>query len=269
MIAPAQKEPDLALAGLALIVIFGLLIWHDYPMRSDRPFDSSVMQPQYPHTTGHAYESWLWQDPFSFDKKLVNEDPAKNHLCITQFEKYAEKNLAPKILLSLVNVRPNTVENKETRIRHRYAVIAGLIESDYHPSRPDRLNFCTSQNARANSDRQFDVRWEHFSHESNEKNIIVAWVDSNTFFEINSKEENSKFISFVPDIYQNVDVHIFGWIGAIDAQTNGALPQHKNIKVIKPHAQINQELSKKLVEELKNRRITKPSEIAIITEQDS
>ena len=29
MIAPAQKEPDLAIAGLALIVIFGLLIWHD------------------------------------------------------------------------------------------------------------------------------------------------------------------------------------------------------------------------------------------------
>ncbi|MBX3639686.1 MAG: hypothetical protein KF888_04115 [Nitrosomonas sp.] len=301
MIAPAQKEPDLALAGLALIVIFGLLIWHDHPMRSDRPFDSSVMQPQYPHTTGYTYESWLWQDPFSFDsseyvqkdqyyiefdnyeekppwpkslrlrKKLdlegdnKSKDAAKSYLCTIQFAEYAKKNLASKILLSLVNVRPNTVENKETRIRHRYAVIAGLIESGYYPSRPDRLNFCAS----SNNNRQFDVRWEHFSHESNEKNIIVAWVDSNTFFEINSKEENSKFISFVPDIYQNVDVHIFGWIGAIDAQTNGALPQHKNIKVIKPHAQINQELSKKLVEELKNRRITKPSEIAIITEQDS
>lgn len=308
MIAPAQKEPDLALAGLALIVIFGLLIWHDHPMRSDRPFDSSVMQPQYPHTTGYAYESWLWQDPFSFDSsKYVQKDQyyiefdnyeekppwpkslwlrkkldlegdnysktnSKNGtnddgLCTDRFKEdlseQQRKNL--KILLSLVNVRPNTVENKEIRIRHRYAAIAGLIESGYHPSRPDRLNFCAS----SNNNRQFDVRWEHFSSESNEKNIIVAWIDSNTFFEINSKEENSKFISFVPDIYQNVDVHIFDWIGAIDAQTNGALLQHKNIKIIKPHAQINQELSKKLVEELKNRRIAKPSEIAIITEQDS
>lgn len=306
MIAPAQKEPDLALAGLALIVIFGLLIWHDHPMRSDRPFDSSVMQPQYPHTTGYAYESWLWQDPFSFDS---SEYIQKDQYYI-EYGNYEEKTLWPKslrlrkkldlegdnysktnskngtnddglctdrfkedlseqqpenleILLSLVNVRPNTVENKETRIRHRYAVIAGLMESGYYPSRPDRLNFCTSQNARANSDRQFDVRWEHFSSKSNEENIIVAWIDSNAFFEINSEEKNSKFINFVSNNFQSVDVHIFDWIDTITA----GKPE-QNIEIIQP-AQINQELSKKLVEELKNRRITKSSEIAIITEQDS
>lgn len=266
MIAPAQKEPDLALAGLALIVIFGLLIWHDHPMRSDRPFDSSVMQPQYPHTAGYAYESWLWQDPFSFnslEEDSKSKDSTRSYRCTTQFEQYTKKKHISKILLSLVNVRPNTIENKETRIRHRYAAIAGLIESGYHPSRPDRLNFCAS----SNNNRQFDVRWEHFNNESN-KNIIVAWIDSNAFFEINSEEKNSKFINFVSNNFQSVDVHIFDWIDAIDTATASKLKSKQNIEIIQP-TQINQKLSKKLVDELENRRITKLSEIAIIMEQDS
>lgn len=312
MIVPAQKEPDLAIAGLALIVIFGLLIWHDNPIRSDRPFDPSVMQPQYPHTTGYAYDSWLWQDPFSFDssgyvqkdqyyiefsnaenngaetkkpqwfkhrKKLdlegdsKNEDSAKNYLCTTQFEEYAKKNHVPKILLSLVNVRPNTIENKEIRTRHRHAVVAGLMEKGYYPSHPDRLNFCASSNT--NSNRQFDVRWEHFNNESKE-NIIVAWVDSNAF-KINSENINSLLI---PDWYQDwhhtwicaiskincKNLYIFDWIGAID--TGSKLKFKQNIEVLQP-AQLSPTLPEQLVAELKNRDIVKPSEIAIITEQDS
>ena len=36
---PPVKEPDLALAGLALLVIFGLLIWYNHrPIESSRPF---------------------------------------------------------------------------------------------------------------------------------------------------------------------------------------------------------------------------------------
>ncbi|SEJ31998.1 Integrase core domain-containing protein [Nitrosomonas eutropha] len=64
------KEPDLAFAGLALFIIFGLLIWYDRPIdpiESTRPFDSYA-SPQASPVTGHAYESWLWQGLFSFDQ---------------------------------------------------------------------------------------------------------------------------------------------------------------------------------------------------------
>lgn len=329
MIAPAQKEPDLAIAGLALIVIFGLLIWHDNPIRSDRPFDPSVMQPQYPHTTGYAYDSWLWQDPFSFDssgyvqkdqydieldiheeakfpwpkslklrKKLDLEgdnyskansknDTNDDELCTDQFEKNLDKqqNKTLKILFSPVNVHPNTVENKETRTRHRYAVIAGLMEKSYYPSHPDRLNFCASQSSGGNSHRKFDVRWEHFSNEN--KNIIVAWVDSSTF-EINFEVKNYDFFSninslllrdcrdtwdsAIKNFFCSVaainlkSLHIFDWIGAID--TGSKLKSKQNIEVLQP-VQLSPTLPEQLIAELKNRNIVKPSEIAIITEQDS
>lgn len=359
MITPAQKEPDLAVAGLALIVIFGLLMWHDNPIRSDRPLDSSIMQPQYPHTTNYAYESWLWQDPFGFDsseyvqkdqyyieynhaenngaenkksqwfkhrKKLDlegdNYSKAGDGLCTDQFKKkLGEQSHNLKILLSLVNVRPNTVENKETRIRHRYAVIAGLMESGYYPSHPDRLNFCASQKASNNSHRKFDVRWEHFSNESKE-NIIVAWVDSNTFnFDSVTKYEDAiKFLERIKCILQDAnkcsnnenDLYLFDWTNTTDVTdrfvsgstndcncdkkcndedtTKYCLTEkfNRSIKdiVIRPVAvnratACNQQpcehnpqtsadkLVSNLVEELKNRRNLKPSEIAIITEQDS
>jgi len=368
MIVPVQKEPDLAIAGLALIVIFGLLIWHDKPIQSDRPFDPAVMQPQYPHTTGYAYESWLWQDPFSVDsseyiqkdqyhieldfykgdksswpkwlrlrKKLdlegdhystrktsgTEKDWQDDSLCSTQFDEHQRNYSTLRILLSLVNVRPNTVENKETRVRHRYAVTAGLIESRYYPSQPDRLYFCSSQSASSDRDRQFDVRWEHFSDANEENTIIVAWADSEVFKK-NLEGKNVETVSFTSDInrlfakdkgkvddtrdkidkmnssqhssnatgakpekndehvqlpqtYQlfyeknsqakkqsNKNSYIFDWAGAID--TTDKLKEF--VKVVQP-AQTDKKLSEKLVKELKNREIDKPSDIAIITEQDS
>ncbi|MEP6879878.1 MAG: hypothetical protein ABI865_13625, partial [Nitrosospira sp.] len=61
---PPVKEP---LAGLALLVIFGLLIWYNRPIENPRFFDP-YPQHQTPRFTGEdAYEAWLWKDPFGFD----------------------------------------------------------------------------------------------------------------------------------------------------------------------------------------------------------
>ena len=68
----SEKEPDLALAGLALLIIFGLLIWYDRPVESARPFDP-YLQHQDLQATGYSYESWLWQDPFGFDLDSYTE----------------------------------------------------------------------------------------------------------------------------------------------------------------------------------------------------
>ena len=70
-----EKEPelpDLAPAGLALLFIFGLLMWYDQPRENGRPFDPYT-QNQVPHIKEYAYESWLWQDPFGFDLDSYTE----------------------------------------------------------------------------------------------------------------------------------------------------------------------------------------------------
>ena len=60
---PPVKEP---LAGLALLVIFGLLIWYNRPIETSPPFDP-YPQRQTPRISGDTYEAWLWKDPFGFD----------------------------------------------------------------------------------------------------------------------------------------------------------------------------------------------------------
>ena len=70
-------EPDMALLGLALLIILAFMIWQDRPIQSPRPYDSASTQQHNPRITDHSYESWLWQDPFSFDPE---EDQIHNKL---------------------------------------------------------------------------------------------------------------------------------------------------------------------------------------------
>ena len=318
------KEPDLAFAGLALLVIFALLIWHDNPIQSARPFDSSS-QPQYPHVTDHAYESWLWQDPFSFDssseiqrdqyhieldenketktrhykvlKKLdldskdskINSTEEgqctfqlrnKIHADAGQTETTFNGQQSFKIFASILKVRPNTIENKELRTRHRYAMIAGLIESGYIASEPHHLNFCFVQN-KSNRDNGYDIRWEHFTYEkkyksdTNKPDIILFWVDSkavnNESFgrfveEINSEKSLDK------SVYDGIEnLYIFDWSNSkkINEKIAG-VERKKYAKIeIKRPVDSNKEIAEALIFELKERGIKKLSEIVILTEHDT
>src|SRR5687768_16134104 len=60
---PSVKEP---LAGLALLVIFGFLIWYNRPIENPRLFDPYPPDEISRLTAPDAYEAWLWQDPFGF-----------------------------------------------------------------------------------------------------------------------------------------------------------------------------------------------------------
>lgn len=207
---PPVKEP---LAGLALLVIFGVLIWYNRPIESSPPFDP-YPQHEIPRIIGNdAYEAWLWKDPFGFDPaaesggayeawdRAVKEtkpdkksEKAKKDLtCQTSLEKIisdiSAKKRSVKILAPLVKVTPGTVESKEMRTRQRYAVVAGLIESGYQPQQPGLLHFCSIQGS-----HEYDVRWEHYKYGSEDKtgpesekpggaskakpDIVVAWIDS-------------------------------------------------------------------------------------------
>lgn len=379
--------PDLAPAGLALLFIFGLLIWYDKPVESARPFDPYI-QHQDLQTSGYSYESWLWQEPFAFDLDSYTErnqyyiefsdksEPALPHhfrihkktdvepadreneanekkeskgkkkeaeaeqaeseedQCEYQLKKRINayrsnsgtsietptRNFV-KILAPLLKVHPNTTENKEARTRQRYAVIAGLIESGYRPLEPERLHFCSSQKNKA-----YDVRWEHYQHESKylldvdtpgknntnqaEKNelsdkpdIIVVWINSEIFKTDDNALTLDKFASGFENLLSE-ETYIYDLNNILDLKYRDKITdkiKEKNCKSLllvnpdgfykkvpseklpeectekqagespekpkEPH--IIEELTKKLSEELTLRNVKEPSDVMIITEQDS
>ena len=163
---PSVKEP---LAGLALLVIFGFLIWYNRPIENPRLFDPYLQVETSRFTAHDAYEAWLWQDPFGFDPDYGSGGAAEAWARAARGEKRDDnsssaipggltcqdqdslnsilKKEKPIVLATLVKVAPHTVENKELRTRQRYAVVAGLVESGYRPQNPGALHFCSSQEA--------------------------------------------------------------------------------------------------------------------------
>jgi amino acid transporter len=317
-----EKEPDLpdlAPAGLALLFIFGLLMWYDQPRENGRPFDPYT-QHQVPHIKGYAYESWLWQDPFGVD---LDSNTQKNQYHIEfndslekgsnlRYKIHKKMDLEPlgqktgsegqcdyqlnkivsassndprmpgisesgvKILAPLLKVQPNTLENKELRTRQRYAVIAGLIESGYSPSEPDRLHFCAIQ--RNSSSNKYDVRWEHYFHQSRDKpGIIVAWMNSEMFETDDDPKLSLDKLAFVagnlliPGKEDKNNFNLFDLNNIFGQDHFGEITEkHKNIAFIKPAGTDSKELTEKLIEELiKRQNIKEPSDLMVITEQDS
>lgn len=319
---PSTKEPDLAIAGLALLVIFGLLIWHDSPIKSDRPFDPFNIHQKYPNTSYYSHESWLWQDPFAFDltnhteserfyiefneynknkfspprKRLVFEDKSqgkngeitKDGQCLERLtNKIEKKSVNVKILAPVLQVRPNTIENKESRTRFRHAVIAGLIDSGYHPKEPHRLNFCSIQidkttqvdkNDTNFETKKFEARWEYYVYKTksieaqeNKPDILVIWIDSDALKNDSEDESESDFENFVSNLTEKLSVSekrifIFDWLDLVKSL---------KVEIIKPfsehtdHTKQGNALITHLINELNLRRINKFSEITIITELDS
>ncbi|SEN49761.1 hypothetical protein SAMN05216404_10510 [Nitrosospira multiformis] len=196
-----------------------------------------------------------------------------------------------KILAPLLKVQPNSLENKELRTRQRYAVIAGLIESGYSPSESDRLHFCSSKKNSSNkgpdqkssSNNKYDVRWEHYFHQSRDKpDIIVAWMNSEMF---ETDDDDPKLsldkLAFVPgnllipgkedknNFYLFDLNNIFG-----RDHFEEITEKHKNIAFIKPAGTGSKELTEKLIgklteELIKRQHIKGPSDLMVITEQDS
>jgi hypothetical protein len=337
---PPVKEP---LAGLALLVIFGFLIWYNRPIESSPPFDPYPRH-ETPRIIGNdAYEAWLWKDPFRFDSpviqnaiELAETQSGKNHdkksgspvpgsqICQDQIQDRLKKILEldkpkegeegksvnnkgyknkPVILAPLVKVAPDAVENKEQRTRQRYAVVAGLIESGYHPQEPDRLHFCSIQKG----SREYDLRWEHYRHESKDNSkdsskgepedkpdIVVAWIDS----EILTAEDkfppghkctpacNFPFKNLVKAISKDNKFYLFDLNNILDRDRSKSIRDHiecirnsrgdkcvEKIWLIKPAGMEgetgNQELAEKLAVELTRRDIKDWQEVIAITEQGS
>lgn len=240
---PSSKEPDLALAGLALLIVFGLMIWHDQPIKSDRPAEPIHKQIQDRKIEGNSYESRPWEDPFGFDPGAYLQKTPTNFRCFRLAKEINNKSV--KVLVSVVKVHPNTLDHRESRIRQRSAVMAGLTESGYLPSEPNRLYFYSS--CLNGDDEEFDIRLEYYKKpEDNKSDTLVIWIDNRTKAKCpkgNSANENCLSLS---QLIKN------------------GLNKNFNTKALAD------KLANKLTDEIfAQRRITKASEIAIITEQDT
>ena len=295
------KEPDLALAGVALLVMFAFLMWHDSPLKSSRPLDPYV-QHQNPNATGHAYESQFWEDPFFFYPPDPKEEKSKGYCKEQLIEEIKATENPVKILAPLLKVRPDTLENRELRTRHRYAVIAGLIESGYRPLKqgyrrlapghrplePGHLHFCSSQEN--SGDQEYDVRWEHYSRESQDdlvqgkSDVIVVWMNSEIFIDDNRFGVMSRNLLGEKKIIKD-NFYVYDLNDILDQDRSAEIRRkiinvnknyvNENIKLIKPAGSDTAPAGSdtaltKLAEELKLRNIKEPSdEVMIITEQDS
>ncbi|WP_143084325.1 MFS transporter [Nitrosospira briensis] len=290
---PPVKEP---LAGLALLVIFGFLIWHNRPLERSRPFYPDV-EHQNPNTTGHAYESRFWEDPFAFDPPEPKEEKSKGYCKEQLIEEIKATENPVKILAPLLKVRPETLENRELRTRHRYAVIAGLIESGYRPLKPGyrplarghhpleagHLHFCSSQEN--SSKHEYDVRWEHYSRESQDElglgksDVIVVWMNSEIFIDDNrfgvilknllGEKKIIKDSFYIYDLNNILDQKRSAWITEKINRINDENCKNKGIELGGIQTE-DKALTNKLAKELELRNIKEPSEeVMIITEYDS
>lgn len=287
-------EPDLALAGLVLLIIFAFMMWQDRPIQSPRPVDLIDAKQHAPRVTGNFYESWLWQDPFDFDPVvdplneklhkvfqpdngyvgLQDENSEVNDHCfchtglLTQTISNVEpKNATIRIIAPTVPITPNTVETKEFRTRYRYAVVSGLIEAGYRPSNPHSLNFCTSS-----AGSKYDVRWEQWkllpsSETKNPGNnkpeyIFVIWSTEKFF--------SRKITNSTERIHQE-DVLCIDSNFDNSVKVCATSPSKKADQYFLHLQSTNRDnpLSSLLKEELGKRNITNPSEIAIISEHDT
>ncbi|SCZ84633.1 hypothetical protein [Nitrosomonas mobilis] len=278
---PPIKEPDLALAGVALLVMFTFLMWHDSPIKNSRPLDPYV-QHQDPRITGYGYESWLWQDPFEYDLNSCTQGDQSSTTCVSDKAEDMQNGETVKkdyvTILAPVLKAPNTLENKEIRTRYRYAVIAGLIESGYRPREPNRLHFFSSQknssgNQKNVSGNEYDARWERFYKES-KPDIVVVWMNSEIF-------TNKDKLTYVSEnlrkfIDKSNKVYIYDLNNIIyQKQIKAPVAFINNISFV-PYLNsdealgaLTENLTQNLAKELNLRNIFRSSEVGIITEQGS
>ena len=139
MSVPRQSSPDAYLnLMLTLLAGTGGLLALSGPLTSSRPNPSSDWAP-----TAHGFEgipARLWQDPIEtaiehlLESKKRQADDEGHFLATTDFEAWV-KGLSPErphvLVLPVMTRGRNYPEDREFRLRSRYAVVTGLLSAGY------------------------------------------------------------------------------------------------------------------------------------------
>lgn len=197
---------------------------------------------------------------------LMGEKIKDKDLCSIQIQEKLPQinktNKSIRILASVVKVYPRTIENKENRTRQRYAVTAGLTASGYTASEPNRLNFCTSHEKPHKPHEEYNVRWEHFKHSSEDKDdVIVLWVDSDADIKMFKWPIDKYILSRLIFDFNNLikEDSDLKWLKFLKFELVKSMYFDKQLEQSTP------DILEKLLKELKLRRIGK-DEVVLFTE---
>lgn len=193
--------------GSALVLILlltGIAIWQ-WPLESLRP-PASNATPVDRIAALQDIPARLWQDPFvatRSDKAPrpgpgAARRPAGVAEIVSEYLKAQRSGSALEVEILAVMVNGGrSADDAENRLRTRYAVVAGILESDYSPDDPENLGLALVQLPAASPQKTFSMPFEWYSCspsgdaqereadpraapscDSAQKRLLVVWINA-------------------------------------------------------------------------------------------
>ena len=188
-----KSSNQFPIPGIAFIMlVLGMFIYSDNPFNPTRP--SNADQP--PLETEKVIAR-LWQDPFEAIQLHIpknKDDQHKSHTFENLTRSIQTKleetpgEIDFQVLAVMVSGAPYA-EDKENRIRSRYAVTTALLDAGYIPESSHNINYLNytmpaEPDDPENISRVLTIPYEWFNEESSDqkiknisKNILIMWVD--------------------------------------------------------------------------------------------
>ena len=192
-----QKPKDtlLPISGVvALVVALGAILYSMTPLQGTRPNIPEIRE-----EVSTKVRARLWQDPFRavLDDPHAKESAGCSEVCFSK-EALCEKGPGEKPLLKKIEARlkdGKTVtvlgimvfggpyaEDMEMRIRHRYAVLSGLLRLGCRPEDPDHISFLKTDNKIVSLRNIIPYEWVM----NEQDDVLVLWINNDAFLWINS-----------------------------------------------------------------------------------
>ena len=170
---PTENGPFQIPVYAIIVLILGAtgIFYFDNPLTSFRPTESI----EKPKLMSAAVEARLWQDPISAVRRHRREskekDPSANsalfgdepRILCRKIQKLLLDEGKKILILPVMVPGGSSVENYETRLRSRYAVLAALDSAGYSPSQSDRIRWVRIE------------QWSWKSEEETHKPLIVPY----------------------------------------------------------------------------------------------
>ncbi|MBU1053600.1 MAG: hypothetical protein KKC46_07200 [Proteobacteria bacterium] len=241
---------------IALLAVIGFTLFPQIPLKGTRPYSAEIQHEPYDKVIAR-----LWQDPFDAVLKhleLLKKCDSESTYLMDQTgtdqcgkEKNGEKDpqdsqskLKNEIEKKINNNGEVTVlgvmvpgteyaEDKENRMRQRYAVLSGLRSRQFLPEDSEHINFVflTSANKQKNKQHLLTeiMPYEWFTHKSgNKKYVLLVWLNEKTFRN-NPLSQLSCLITRL-----SIEAKNFKIIGPWESQTlKNMLSELKNDKINK------------------------------------
>jgi hypothetical protein len=199
-----QGVPINATTILAVMTLLGGILMVTHKLSSDRP-----VVPAGKHNaeiSEQRIDSRLWEDPFGATPALTGATDLDPAVLGTPTYAIVDKTEALQVLV-VMNPGGPAGDDRENRIRSRFAVVSALAESGYAPENPMHIGLATMEWPTTRQLTEYETRWQtnletalHYgnklfyafefyrrevfvSHSSttNSQPVLVLWLDEDAF----------------------------------------------------------------------------------------